>query len=103
MWKSERRGTLGEITWADGTTKLDFRKKEKNATRNKARMAAWSSWLASNIETIRKSKMGVMASLRAVAAPKKRLHPRNANWNEIKLDRVSRGYDWLVETWTLVL
>ena len=68
MWKSERRGTLGELTRADGTIKLDFRKKEKNATRNKARMAAWSGWVASNRETIRESRMGVIASLRAGAA-----------------------------------
>ena len=84
MWKSERRGTLGELTRADGTTKLDFRKKEKNATRNKARMAAWSGWVASNRETIRESRMGVIASLRAGAAPKNRLQPRKANWKEYK-------------------
>ena len=83
--KSERRGTLGEIMRSDWMTKLDFRKKEKNATKKKARMAAWIGWLMSCKETVRKSRVGVMGSLRAGVAPKKRLHPRNTSWKEYEL------------------
>ena len=60
-------------------TKLDFRRKEKNATKNKARIAACIGLLMSNKETVRQRRMDVMGSLRAGVAPKKRLHPRNTS------------------------
>lgn len=84
MWKFERRGILGEIIWVDGIIKLDFRKKEKNVIRNKVRMVVWSGWLGSNKEIIRKSRMGVMVSLRVVVVFKNRLYSRNVNWKEYK-------------------
>ena len=88
--KAERRDTIAEITRADWTTRLDFRKKEKKATKNKARIAAWRGLPGSNKETICKSKVGVIGDLRAGAEPKKRLQPRNASWKEYERSQ-SRG------------
>ena len=81
--KAERRDTIAEITRADWTTRLDFRKKEKKATKNKARIAAWRGLPGSNKESIRKSKVGAIGDLRAGAELKKRLHSRNASWKEL--------------------
>ena len=72
--------TLGEIRRGLSGTKLDLRKKVKNATRNKAHIAVCSGserlkWAnaACKIE-------GVIAYFRATAWPKKRLVPLSKSW-----------------------
>ena len=72
--------TLEEICRVLSGTRLDLRKKVKNATKNKAHIAACKGiqkWKRSNgackIE-------GVIGDLRETACPKKRLTPRSKSW-----------------------
>ena len=80
--KSQRRGSLSEVTLGESATRLDLRKKEKKATKKSAHMAAWRGFPRLNKRAIDKSNLGVIGSLRKGAVPSNRLDPRKANWNK---------------------
>ena len=77
--KSQRRGSLLEVTLGEAATKLDWRRKEKKATKKSAHMAAWRGFPKLNNRAMDKSKLGVIGSLRRGAVPSKRLDPCKAN------------------------
>ena len=58
-------------------TRLEFRKKVKNATKNKAHIAACNGIEKSKRANAACKIEGVIADLRETACPKKRLTPRN--------------------------
>ena len=64
---------------------LDFRKKEKKATKNKAQVHSCLKGVTKR--PIRKSRVGVIGNLCAGAEPKKRLHPCNTSWKQYELSQ----------------
>ena len=100
--KSKRRGTLGEVTSEVGSTILDLRRNKKTVTRKKAHIAAWRGLPMSNNRAIRKSREGVIGSLRAGISLRNRLHPRTASWKTYELSHQGEG-GWVTKQTMKVL